>query len=338
MAWARAWRGESAQISNVRAPDSGMANDTVLFHLDGEPLVARLAPAPDSPYPTFPSFDLGLQAQVMGLVAERTTVPVPEVVHHESADAYLGVPFLVTRAIEGLVPSDSPPYLLDPTGWFLRGTREQWQRLEESTIGVLARLHQIADDGAATAFLHPGSEGETALARHLANMRSYYDWAREGQQIPILECAIEVLTATMPTTERSVVNWGDSRPGNIIYRDFEPVGVLDWEMAGVGPPELDVAWATFFHRFWGFMAGLYGAPPVPEMFRRTDVTATYERVSGEHLDDLAWYEAAAGLRFGIILLRMSHRTIAFGMAEPPAEPNGHVMFTPLLESLLAELA
>ncbi len=98
------------------------------------------------------------------------------------------------------------------------------------------------------------------------------------------------------------------------------------------------AWATFFHRFWGFMATLYGAPEVPDMFRRADVTATYERLSGQPLDDLAWYEAAAGLRFGVILLRMSHRTVAFGMAEPPNEPDGHVMFTPLLESLLDEMA
>ena len=38
--WARALRGGVASVSDVRAPDSGMANDTVLFRLDGEPLVA----------------------------------------------------------------------------------------------------------------------------------------------------------------------------------------------------------------------------------------------------------------------------------------------------------
>ena len=56
--WARSFRGDQAEVSELRMPDSGMANDTVLFRLDGEPLVARLAPAPDSPYPTFPTFDL----------------------------------------------------------------------------------------------------------------------------------------------------------------------------------------------------------------------------------------------------------------------------------------
>ena len=49
--WARHFAGTDAVVSEVRSPGSGMANDTVLFSLDGEPLVARLAPAPDSAYP-----------------------------------------------------------------------------------------------------------------------------------------------------------------------------------------------------------------------------------------------------------------------------------------------
>ena len=29
--------------------------------------------------------------------------------------------------------------------------------------------------------------------------------------------------------------WGDARVGNVLYRDFEPVAVLDWEMVTLGP-------------------------------------------------------------------------------------------------------
>jgi len=123
-AWARAVRGERAVVSDVRQPENGMANDTVLFQLDDQALVARLAPAPDSAYPTFPTFDLRLQQRVIRLVRDRTSVPVPEVVHLEESPTWLGVPFMVVRAVDGEVPADSPPYLLDPSGWFLRGTRK----------------------------------------------------------------------------------------------------------------------------------------------------------------------------------------------------------------------
>jgi len=335
--WARSFGGPGAAVTDVRAPDSGMANDTVLFRLDGEPLVARLAPAPGTPYPTFPTFDLAFQDRVMDLVRTQTSVPVPEVVHLERSDTWLGVPFLVVRAVEGLVPSDNPPYLMDPNGWFLRGTPEQWKHFETSTINVLVQLHTIVDDGDDTVFLRPDAPGDTALARQLAYQRAYYDWARDGHTIPILERAFEMLAATMPANDHSVLNWGDSRPGNIIYRDFEPAAVLDWEMATVGPPEVDLAWVTFFQRFFGGMAEQYGLPPVPATFDRAETVANYERLSGDVLDDLAWYEALAGLRFGIILARMRLRGVAFGLQELPSDPDDMIMFAPLLERLLGDL-
>ncbi len=335
-AWARSQRGNAATITDLRTPESGMSNDTVLFRLDGDPLVARLAPVPGTPYPTFPTYDLDLECRAMGIVRAATDVPVPQVLHLERSPTWLGAPFTVVRAIDGVVPSDSPNYLMDPNGWFLQGTPADWARMEHSTIAVLAQLHRIPDD-ASTAFLRPDTPGATALARQLAYHRSYYEWARDGRRIPVLERALDVLQATLPANERSVLNWGDSRPGNIIYRDFEPVGVLDWEMATVGPPEVDVAWTTFFQQFFAWMAAQYGAPAVPAMFDRAATVATYERMSGVALDDLAWYEAFGGLRLGIILVRMSLRSFSYGMAEPPADPDDLVVFAPLLERLLAAL-
>ncbi len=134
-----------------------------------------------------------------------------------------------------------------------------------------------------------------------------------------------------------MLNWGDSRPGNIIYRDFEPVAVLDWEMAAVGPPEVDLAWVTFFQRFWAGMADTYGLPPVPAMFGPAESVLAYEGRSGEKLDRLAWYEAFAGLRFGIILARMSQRSIAFGVQDEPADADDLMMFPTLLDRLLQEI-
>ncbi len=335
-AWARHWAGPTAALADVRVPGNGMSNDTALFRVDGRALVARLAPAPDAPYATFPVYDIDLQERVIGLVRDRTDVPAPEIVHVERDDAWLGVPFIVFAAVEGEVPSDSPPYLVDPNGWFLQqGGPEQWRRMEEETIDVLVRLHRIPDDDA-TAFLRPAVPGDTALARQLAYQRTYHDWARDGIDVPVLERAFSVLSATLPSTTRSVLNWGDSRPGNIIYRDFAPAAVLDWEMATVGPPEVDLAWSTFFHRFFAGMVEPYGIT-VPAMFDPVDAVATYERRGGEPLEDLTWYEAFAGYRFGIILTRMSLRSIAFGTGTRTDDPDDLVMFAPLLHRLLDRL-
>jgi len=334
-AWAEALRGAHATISDFRVPQSGMANDTILFHLDDEPLVARLSPSPAAPYPTFPQYDLHLQRDVMELVWTKTDVPVPEVVHLEEVDHWLGVPFLVVRQIAGEVPSDNPNYLTDDTGWFLRGSADDLRRFEESTIEVLARLHTIPDDDAA-AFLRPGTPGATALERQLTFQRTYYDWAREGRDLPLMERAFAELRDKLPSNDTSVLNWGDSRPGNIIYRDFVPVGILDWEMATVGPREVDVAWTTFFQKMFGWMSSM-GGKQVPAMFDTDETAAAYERISGVALDDLRWYEAFCGFRMAIILLRMSLRAVAHGIGQEPEDPNWLIMFVPLMEQLLDAL-
>jgi aminoglycoside phosphotransferase (APT) family kinase protein len=333
LAWARAWRGDDATVTDLRMPSSGMANDTILFRVDDDALVARLAPAADSDYPTFPTFDLEFQRRVIDLVRSRTAVAAPEVLHHETDETWLGAPFMVVRAVDGEVATDTPLYLLEPTGWFLQGTPADWKRLETSTIALFTQLHTIADEGDDTAFLRVDAPGDTALAQLLSSHRAYYEWARDGIDVPILERAYAALTKTTPANERRVVLWGDGRPGNIIYRNFEPVAALDWEMAGVGPPEVDLAWTTFFHRFFAGMAAQFGIE-VPAMFDRAEAVATYERLGGVALDDLAWYEALAGYRFGIILLRMSLRGIAYGTQQRPDDPNDLIMFAPLLEELL----
>ena len=52
-----------------------------------------------------------------------------------------------------------------------------------------------------------------------------------------IERSFEWLDAHWPKHEGpTVLSWGDSRIGNMMYRDFAPVAVLDWEMAAVAPP------------------------------------------------------------------------------------------------------
>jgi aminoglycoside phosphotransferase (APT) family kinase protein len=61
----------------------------------------------------------------------------------------------------------------------------------------------------------------------VADQRTYSAWALDGQDVPLLDEAAARIAATRPANDRCVLNWGDSRPGNIIYRDFAPVAVLD---------------------------------------------------------------------------------------------------------------
>jgi len=132
-----------------------------------------------------------------------------------------------------------------------------------------------------------------------------------------------------------VLSWGDSRIGNVLYRDFEPVAILDWEMASLGPPELDVAWLITLHAFFEDVAKTYELPGLPDFLRRDDVAARYEALTGYAPGDLDFYCAYAATRHAIIMSRIGRRSIHFGEAETPADIDELIPHRAMLEAMLA---
>ena len=342
--WLAARSGDaSASISSLDRPSAnGMSSETVLFDAQwqeggaahsGE-FAARLRPAADA-YPIFQEYDLTRQAQVMRFVGERTQVPVPEVVFDEPSDVHLGTPFFVMRRINGLVPPDVMPY---PMGsWVTEATDEQRQKMERSAVEVLAGVHGATDDPDEWKFLEFTQPGDTALRRHVAHEREYYEWARDGLRFPLLERSFEWLDDNWPVAADAaapVLSWGDSRIGNMMFRDFEPVAVLDWEMAGVAPRELDVGWMIFLHRFFQDLCFDMGLPGLPEMFKPENVAAHYAAVSGHEPLDLSWFIVYAALRHGIVMTRATRRGVHFGDQEMPDDPDDLVMHRRSLQAML----
>jgi aminoglycoside phosphotransferase (APT) family kinase protein len=281
----------------------------------------------------FPEYDLDLQARCMRLVRAATDVPVPEVPWYEDDPQWLGSPFLVMSRVDGKVPPDVPPYVFG--GWVADLTPEEREQLETNTVSVLARLHRITPASHDLGFLTRPEHGEHPLDQQLGYQRWYYEWAREGVRYPLIERTFAWLEEHRPVEGPAVLNWGDSRIGNMLFDGLEPVAVLDWEMATIGPKEIDIAWALFVHRFFDDLAERFELSPMPDLMRRDRVIATYERLSGEPVRDLEWFEVFAALRFAIVSVRTTARGVAYGQAEQPEDPDDVVMFRGLQERMLA---
>jgi len=343
--WMTARLGADAKprISGVDVPaTNGLSSETVLFqaewHEDGgrhrQSLVARLAPE-STAVPVFPVYDLGRQFGVMELVGRLSAVPVPKVYWSEPDPEPLGTPFFVMERIDGQVPPDILPYNFG--SWLTEATPEQRQQLQEKTVGVLAALHGIQRAQREFAFLEPDGSAPTALGRHVADQRAYYEWVvADGMRSPLIEACFEWLEAHWPSHQGpTALSWGDSRIGNILYRDFAPVAVLDWEMAGLAPPEVDIAWLIFLHRFFEDIAADNGLPGLPDLLRRDEVAATYESMTGYTPRDLDFYTMYAATRHGIIMFRIHRRAMHFGEAEAPADVDDMISHRRTLEAMLA---
>jgi aminoglycoside phosphotransferase (APT) family kinase protein len=343
-AWLRRRSGDpAAVISSLDRPSAnGMSSETILFDAEwteggerrGGALVARLSPAADA-YPIFREYDLTKQARVMRLVGERTDVPVPEVVFDEPSAEHVGSAFFVMRRVDGIVPPDIMPY---PMGsWVTEATDEQRARMEQRAVEVLAGVHGAAKSDADLEFLQFADPGDTALRRHVAHERDYYEWARDGMHFPLIEAAFGWLDANWPDeadAREPVVSWGDSRVGNMMFRDFEPVAVLDWEMAGVAPRELDIGWMIFLHRFFQDLCPGMGLPGLPEMFTRDNVATVYTEITGYEPVDLDWFITYGALRHAIVMTRATRRSIQFDGGEMPEDPDDLILHRRSLQWLM----
>ncbi|SEL52845.1 phosphotransferase family protein [Rhodococcus maanshanensis] len=337
--------GANPEVTSIEVPSAnGMSNETVLFDAtwteDGARseyrLVARIAP-PASAAPLFPSYDLNQQYEVMQAVAAHTSVPIPRVYWSESRPEALGGEFFVMERLDGDVPPDVMPYTFG--SWLSEASAEDRSRLQRASVGVLAELHAMAHpQQACPNLVAEGTEltGAATLRAHVAAQRRYYEWATaDGPRSPLIERGLDWVESNLPTEAGpAVLCWGDARIGNMMFRDFEPTAVLDWEMATIGPRELDLSWMIFLHRFFEDLAGMAGLPGMPDFLRREDVTATYMELTGHRAADLDFYTLYAALRHAVIMFRVQCRAVAFGQAELPANPDEMILHRATLEAML----
>jgi aminoglycoside phosphotransferase (APT) family kinase protein len=335
--------GAAPEVGPLDGPTStGMSTETLLFEASWreagatrrEALVARVAPDP-SAVPVFPEYDLPRQFRILEQVHRLGSVPVPRVRWSEPDPAPLGAPFFVMDRVAGRVPPDIMPYTFG--SWLSQATREEQARLQEASVGILAALFRIERPAERFGFLAAREPGGSPMRQHAAGQRAYYAWvAADGIRSPLIERGFAWLDAHWPRHESAtVLSWGDARIGNVLYDGFEPVAVLDWEMAALAPPEVDLGWMIALHRFFDDLAVGQGLAGMPHFLRRDDVAASFERRTGHAPRDLDFYTLYAALRHAIVMFRIARRAAHFGEGTLPADVDSVIPHRAMLEKMLA---
>ncbi|MFF3652931.1 phosphotransferase family protein [Streptomyces sp. NPDC002181] len=329
-----------ARVTGVAVPASnGMSSETLLFDIEhpDTPVRAcalRLAADPAA-YTVFPTYDMPRQHRVMSLVGAHTDLPVPRVLWLEQDPGPLGAPFFVMARAEGRVPPDVMPYTYEGN-WLHSASDSERAELQEASISLLARLHDQFPAEKAE-FLLPGGAG-SPLRRHVDAQRAYYAWVVGGlAPSPLLERAFERLEELWPADEGpAVLNWGDARIGNVVYRSdgFAPVAVLDWEMAAYAPREVDLGWTVYLHRFFQDLTVGFGQRGLPDFLRRADIERRYAELTGHTPRDMEFHTLYAALRHGIVMLRIAYRQAHFGEVEIPADPDSLILHHASLRAMV----
>jgi aminoglycoside phosphotransferase (APT) family kinase protein len=291
--WLSARVGAPARITPFETPGhGGFSHVTLLTTADwgdgARGLVVRLPPEGRG---LFPEYDLDQQVRVLRALHADGTVPVPEVLWVEPDAAVLGRPFYVMARIDGRIPPDRPGYHFE--GWVKELAPDAQARVLQSGLGAMAKIHSVDVAGAGLELLDRAE---------LPYWRAYLDWVTGGVRVDPLEVAWDWCVEHRPPEPavRGLV-WGDARLGNLVYDDHLAVrAVLDWEMATLGPPELDLGWYLFLES-----AALAFTEPLPGFPDRAGTIAAYEQAAGRPLEHLDWYEAWGGFRVACIQVAMT---------------------------------
>jgi aminoglycoside phosphotransferase (APT) family kinase protein len=249
--------------------------------------------------------------------ALRPSYPwVPRMVGLCEDESVLGAEFYVMERLEGIIPR----------GKMARGfglSAEQNRVLCTHVLDKLVELHRVDPNAAGLASL---GKGPGYCKRQVEGWSERYVKART-RNVPTFERVRAWLAEHTPADVATCVIHNDFRLDNVVLDPAEPtrvIGVLDWEMATLGDPLMDLGGSL---AYWvqakdDPLFKMVGRQPshLPGMLTRRQVVAYYLGRTGYKTDDWTFYEVFGLFRLAVIAQQIYFR-FHEGQTRNPAFKN-----------------
>jgi len=297
-AWLKARVPGLEGLAQVTQFSGGASNWTYRLRYPSRDLILRRPPAGTK---AKSAHDMAREHEVQR--ALRPVFPqVPAMVALCTDPSVIGCDFYVMERIEGVIPRAHFPreVALDPA---------RTRRLCESVFDTLLALHGVDPAAAGLASL---GRGPGYARRQVDGWSDRYEKARTWN-VPGFARVRAWLKANAPDDVRSCVIHNDWRLDNMVL-DPETLavrGVLDWEMATIGDPLMDLggALAYWVHADdpWLLRATRRQPTHLPGMMRREEVIQYYLERSGLKGVDFTFYEVFGLFRVAVIAQQIYYR-------------------------------
>ena len=299
-------RGLTRGDVTTRPIGDGHSNLTFLVSDGSRRVVVRRPPPPPTPPG---AHDMLREARLIGALA-GTAVPVPRLLATAGAGEVIDVPFYVMSFAAGpVVTTGTPPPLNSPA---LR------RRVGQALVDTLADLHAVDWRSAGLAGLGRPEGFNERHRRRIGGLVADDD----GKPPPRFAEIDAWLASHVPAESGAAVVHNDYRIGNVVLsadRPGEIAAVLDWELATLGDPLLDVGY---------FLASVpeLGGPltPTEELGvamlesgypTRKELADRYAERTGTSLANLDWYTALALWKLAA-LYEYGRRRAVRGVGDP----------------------
>jgi aminoglycoside phosphotransferase (APT) family kinase protein len=312
------WRYLERELADFAGParlrqfQGGQSNPTFLIETPEKKFVLRKKP----PGKLLPSAHLVEREYKVLRALPDTDVPVPKARLLCEDPGVIGTPFYVMDHVEGrVITGVALPQL----------SREERASIYADYARIGARLHSV--DYRARGLSDFGKP-EGYVARQLDRWTKQYV-ASKTDENPDMDQLIAWLAAHLPAGAETAIVHGDYRIGNTIIHPTEPriIAVLDWELATLGHPLSDLAYACMYYRMparpdgSGGLAGAdLGQLGIPS---ESEFVATYCLHSGRaHIPDWTFFLAFSCFRMAAITQGVYARGLQGNAADPRALQYG----------------
>ena len=274
-AWLDATLGGHADVEILQFP-GGHSNLTYLIQRGGDEYVLRRPPFGSK---VKSAHDMSREHTVLSALAPRYP-QAPRPIALCTDDAVLGATFYLMERRRGVILRKEVP-----AGMTLDAATTR--RLSEALVDALATLHAVDHVAAGL-----GGFGKPVgyIRRQVEGWTERYHGARTDELPAVLEVAAW-LAEHQPADGAPALIHNDWKFDNLIFDDelTRVVGVLDWEMATVGDPLMDLGTSL---SYWVEATDpppmhqlRFGLTHLPGMLTRAEVAARYASVSGRAVAD-----------------------------------------------------
>jgi aminoglycoside phosphotransferase (APT) family kinase protein len=284
---------------DIKQFPGGASNLTYQLNFDNVSLILRTSPKGTK---AKGAHDMAREFRIMERLKPSYHY-VPEMIALCSDESVIGREFYVMEKISGIIPRANLPKEL-----ILSET--EVNTLCKNVIDTLIELHKV--DIQSTG-LHELGKGIGYCQRQVDGWSERYKKAKTWN-VPSCNYVIDYLKANVPQQEKTCFIHNDFRFDNVVLDEHNPtkvIGVLDWEMATIGDPMMDLgnSLAYWVQADDDFVAKQTRRQPthLKGMYTRKEVIQYYCDQMGFDAKDFTFYEVYGLFRLAVIMQQIYFR-------------------------------
>ncbi len=228
---------------------------------------------------------------------------VPKMVAFCDDKSVLGADFYVMEKLRGVILRKNLPKDFELSADAARALSTSW-------VERFVDLHAVDP---ASAGLEDLGRPDGYVERQIGGWSKRYSDART-RNVPSFKRVMRWLEENRPPDSANCIIHNDWRLDNVVLDAADPakiIGVLDWEMATLGDPLMDLgsALAYWIEPGEGRMAEQFRLQPsnLPGMLTRNEIVDLYSERSGRPIDDFRFYEVYGYFRLAGIIQQIYKR-------------------------------